>query len=124
VNPKETSKETLAASVEFGKRIKKVSVVVGNCVGFVVNRIFYPYGVCASWMVDNGIHPYRIDQVTKDKIQMPTGPFMLYDLVGIDVFTHVGHSMAGGYDHLKYPIRIINLLSESKNFGQKTGNFN
>eukprot|EP01080_Neovahlkampfia_damariscottae_P003410 gene3410-5955_t len=121
VKPKSTSMETLIASLEFGKRIKKTTVVVGNCIGFVVNRVFYPYGIAACWMVDNGIHPYRIDTVTKSKVQMPTGPFMLYDMIGIDVFSHVGASMSGGYDHLKYPIGIVNQMVEAKNFGQKTG---
>ena len=30
-------------TLEFGSRIRKTPVVVGNCTGFAVNRVFFPY---------------------------------------------------------------------------------
>jgi len=30
-------------TLEFGSKIKKTPVVVGNCTGFAVNRVFFPY---------------------------------------------------------------------------------
>ena len=30
-------------TLEYGSAIKKTPVVVGNCTGFAVNRVFFPY---------------------------------------------------------------------------------
>lgn len=30
-------------TLEWGSAIKKTPVVVGNCTGFAVNRVFFPY---------------------------------------------------------------------------------
>ena len=39
VRGKETSKEAIATSLALAKRLGKVGVVVGNCFGFVGNRM-------------------------------------------------------------------------------------
>lgn len=38
----------------LGSRIKKTPVVVGNCTGFTVNRVFFPYTMAAVMLVDAG----------------------------------------------------------------------
>src|SRR5262249_52099888 len=40
---KETSPEVIATSMDLAKRLGKVGVLVGNCRGFVGNRMFEPY---------------------------------------------------------------------------------
>ncbi len=37
--------------MKFGARIKKTCVVVGNCTGFAVNRVFFPYNQAACLLV-------------------------------------------------------------------------
>lgn len=115
------SKETLSTGVQFGKSIQKSVVVVGNCVGFVVNRVFYPLGLGSSFLFNSGLNPYYIDQVVKKSFIIPNGPFQLYDMIGIDVFYHVGKSISNGYSDLKYPLTFIDKCFELKRFGQKTG---
>lgn len=66
--------------LEMGLKIKKTPVVVGNCTGFAVNRIFFPYTMAACMLVDLGIDPYMVDAVIKG-FGMPMGPFRLSDLV-------------------------------------------
>lgn len=116
------SVETLSTGIQFGKSIQKTVVVVGNCVGFVVNRVFYPLGLGSSFLVNCGIHPYHIDQVVKKSFIIPNGPFQLYDMIGIDVFYHVGRSISNGYKELRYPLNFVDYCFDSKRFGQKTNN--
>ena len=39
-----TSAEVIATSLALAKRLRKIGVVVGNCFGFVGNRMLYNYG--------------------------------------------------------------------------------
>lgn len=68
-------------TLELGLKIKKTPVVVGNCTGFAVNRVFFPYTMAACLLVDLGADPYMIDKVIKGMFGMPMGPFRLSDLV-------------------------------------------
>ena len=44
-------------TLEFGSKIKKTPVVVGNCTGFAVNRVFFPY-TQARELVANPLMPF------------------------------------------------------------------
>jgi enoyl-CoA hydratase/3-hydroxyacyl-CoA dehydrogenase len=48
--------------------------VVGNCTGFAVNRMFFPYTQAALLLVEHGADLYQIDKVIT-KFGMPMGPF-------------------------------------------------
>ena len=49
---------------------------VGNCTGFAVNRVFFPYTMAACLLVDLGLSPYQIDAVIgPGGFGMPMGPF-------------------------------------------------
>ena len=62
-------------TLELGLKIKKTPVVVGNCTGFAVNRVFFPYTMSACLLADLGVDPYMIDKVVKGMFGMPMGPF-------------------------------------------------
>lgn len=62
-------------TLEYGSRIKKTPVVVGNCTGFAVNRVFFPYTQAACLLVDLGLDPYTIDKAIALAFGMPMGPF-------------------------------------------------
>src|SRR4030095_9845990 len=57
-----TSPEVLAGAVAFAKRLGKVPVVVGNCPGFVGNRMMFPYMYEAQFMVEEGATPEQVDK--------------------------------------------------------------
>lgn len=38
-------------TLELSTRIKKTPVVVGNCTGFAVNRVFFPYTMASCMLV-------------------------------------------------------------------------
>lgn len=74
VRTEKTSPQIIVDLLDVGKKIKKTPVVVGNCTGFAVNRIFFPYTQAALLLVERGTDPYRIDSVIS-KFGMPMGPF-------------------------------------------------
>lgn len=85
-----TSNQCIVDTLGLSKQIKKTPVVVGNCTGFAVNRVFFPYTMSAFLLVDAGLDLYRLDAIIKEQFGMPMGPFRLSDLVGGDVGMHVG----------------------------------
>lgn len=112
--------QVLADVLHFSKQIRKTPVVVGNCSGFVVNRVFFPYGQASHLLVDYGLDPYRIDEVVK-QFGMPMGPFRMNDLAGGDVLFHAYGSMASTYKKFTYPTHLNNLLVAAGRLGEKTG---
>ena len=62
-------------TLEYGSAIKKTPVVVGNCTGFAVNRVFFPYTQAACLLVDLGLDPYKSDMAIYAGFGMPMGPF-------------------------------------------------
>ena len=54
VRGKATSKEVIATCMQLSKKLGKVGVLVGNCRGFVGNRMFGPYRREAQFLVEEG----------------------------------------------------------------------
>jgi len=76
-----TSPQAVADTLALSSVIKKTPVVVGNCTGFAVNRVFFPYTMSAMLLADCGLSPYAVDKAVAG-FGMPMGPFRLNDLVG------------------------------------------
>jgi enoyl-CoA hydratase/3-hydroxyacyl-CoA dehydrogenase len=74
VRTKQTSPQVIVDLLDVGKKIRKTPVVVGNCTGFAVNRMFFPYTQAAIFLVEHGVDLYQIDRVIT-KFGMPMGPF-------------------------------------------------
>lgn len=74
VRTQRTSPQVIVDLLNLGKKIKKTPVVVGNCTGFAVNRMFFPYSQAALLLVEHGADVYQIDR-TITKFGMPMGPF-------------------------------------------------
>lgn len=74
VRTQHTSPQVIVDLLDVGKKIKKTPVVVGNCTGFAVNRMFFPYTMAAMLLVEHGADLYQIDRVIT-KFGMPMGPF-------------------------------------------------
>lgn len=120
VRAKNTSIETLNTTIALVKALKKTPVTVGNCVGFLVNRIFFPYGQAAAFLVDHGVDPYTIDKAVFD-FGMPMGPFRMGDLAGVDVAKFAGGILADAYADRVYKSTLVDYMFDAKRFGQKTG---
>ncbi len=120
VRGKATSKEVIATSMALSKRLKKVGVLVGNCYGFVGNRMLHQYGREAQFLVEEGAAPQDVDGALY-KFGMAMGPLAVGDLAGLDV----GWRIRKEHAHLRkpgvrYPI-VADRLCEMGRYGQKTG---
>jgi 3-hydroxyacyl-CoA dehydrogenase/enoyl-CoA hydratase/3-hydroxybutyryl-CoA epimerase len=81
---KHTSKETINKTMELLISCGKTPIIVGDCAGFIVNRILLPYLNEAAVILEERGDIEHIDKVIKD-FGMPMGPFTLADTVGIDI---------------------------------------
>ena len=61
VRGKATSKEVIATCMQLSKKIGKVGVLVGNCRGFVGNRMFHPYVRESVFLVEEGASVQEVD---------------------------------------------------------------
>jgi len=115
-----TSKEVIATCMQLSKKLGKVGVLVGNCMGFVGNRMFGPYRREAQFLVEEGASVEGVDTALYD-FGMAMGPLATGDLAGLDV----GWRIRKEFRHLQKPgIRqplIEDRLCESGRFGQKSG---
>jgi enoyl-CoA hydratase/3-hydroxyacyl-CoA dehydrogenase len=121
VRTRHTSKQVLLDTLELSGAIKKTPVVVGNCTGFAVNRVFFPYTMAACLLMDSGVNPYQIDAAIAGGFGMPMGPFRLSDLVGSDIGLHVGKNFVDSFPQRVFVSSIFPLLVEAKRLGEKSG---
>lgn len=115
-----TSDVVIATSMDLSKRLKKVGVLVGNCRGFVGNRMLAPYARESQFLVEEGALPQDVDGAIYE-FGFAMGPLAMGDLAGLDV----GWRIRKEYKHLEKPgVRqpaIADRLCEMGRFGQKTG---
>jgi 3-hydroxyacyl-CoA dehydrogenase len=79
-----SSAETIATAMDVGKRIGKLNVVVGNCDGFVANRMNGKRGVQIEKLLLEGCLPQDIDRVMEN-FGLAMGPLAIGDLAGLDI---------------------------------------
>jgi 3-hydroxyacyl-CoA dehydrogenase len=110
---------TLETTLAITKRLGKIGVVVGNCFGFVGNRMLYAYGRENQLMQLEGVAPDRIDRVLEEW-GMAMGPNAVGDLAGLDVGYRVRKERKDKPADPRY-WRVADMLAEMGRFGQKTG---
>ena len=122
VRARETSRETLATSLKLARRLGKVGVVVGNCFGFVANRMLGYYLREAWLLLEEGASVPQIDRALTD-FGLPVGPFAMQDIAGIDVGARIRQYLASiGKTRAAGPQSAIpDRLFEMGRYGQKTG---
>ena len=120
VRGKATGKDVIATCMQLSKKLGKVGVLVGNCRGFVGNRMFHPYRREAQFLVEEGATVEAVDKALYD-FGMAMGPLATGDLAGLDV----GWRIRKEYRHLEKPgVRqpmAEDRLCEQGRYGQKTG---
>lgn len=119
VRGKKTSKEVIATCMQLSKKLGKIGVLVGNCRGFVGNRMFGPFRREAQFLVEEGAEIAEVDQALVE-FGNAMGPLATGDLAGLDV----GWRIRKEYRHLEKPgIRqpfAEDRLCELGRYGQKT----
>ena len=106
-----SSDSVVATTMAIGKKIKKVSVMVGVCPGFVGNRMLFMRGAEAERMLMEGATPAQIDSVLYN-FGFPMGPFSMSDLAGLDI---------GWKEETSSSSTIREILCENGRRGQKNG---
>ncbi len=122
IRGEKTSDEAIATIVKLSKRLGKTPIVVKDVPGFLVNRILLPYMNEAAFLLAEGAEIKRVDNLI-EKFGMPMGPFVLADVVGIDVGVKVAFSLREGYGKRMNVAPILNEIynNHKELLGKKSG---
>jgi 3-hydroxyacyl-CoA dehydrogenase len=112
VRGKQTSHEALATAIALGRKLAKVPVVVGNCDGFVGNRMLARRSIEAERLLLEGALPQGVDAAVTE-FGFPMGPFAMSDLAGLDVGWRIRRARG-------VRAEVSDALCEAGRFGQKT----
>jgi len=122
IRGEKSSPEAIATAVAYAQAMGKTPIVVGDCGGFLVNRVLFPYFAGFQLLLADGVDYERIDKVM-EKWGWPMGPALLLDVVGIDTGVHADKVLAGAFpDRMGHEGRnAIEALFEAGRLGQKNG---
>jgi 3-hydroxybutyryl-CoA dehydrogenase len=121
IKGKNTSNETLKIAKEFSKKLEKRVVVVEDSPGFVTSRLIYIMCNEAIKMKEEGLASTEdIDAACKMAFNFPMGPLELSDLVGLDVYQHIGEYLASEFGDKYKPSPLINEMVSKNALGRKT----
>jgi len=115
-----TADVVVATALKFVKSIRKTPVLVRNCEGFLVNRIFLPYLKEAFWLLEDGAAPDDVDAAMVE-FGFPMGPLTLIDMAGIDILAHTDRVMAAAFPDHGSLSDVAERLVAAGRCGQKTG---
>ena len=118
VHGKQTSPEVLASTLATAKKLGKIGVSVGNCDGFVGNRMLEKYITEAMLIVEEGASPADVDAALTGW-GMAMGPFAVCDLTGIDVNWQIRQRRVS--QGRTYASPLLDRFYEAGRLGQKTG---
>jgi 3-hydroxyacyl-CoA dehydrogenase/enoyl-CoA hydratase/3-hydroxybutyryl-CoA epimerase/enoyl-CoA isomerase len=117
----QTSAIAAATIAMYARAMGKTPIVVRDCPGFLVNRIFTPYTIGFLHLLRDGADFIKIDQVM-EKFGWPMGPAYLQDVIGIDTAAHVFDTISAGYGaRMQMQFKhALTVLAELNHFGQKS----
>jgi 3-hydroxyacyl-CoA dehydrogenase len=119
VRGKATGKEVIATCMQVSRKLGKIGVLVGNCTGFVGNRMFGPYRREAQFLVEEGASIEAVDAALYE-FGMAMGPLATGDLAGLDVGWRIRKENPRLFKEGRRKAFIEDRLCELGRFGQKT----
>jgi len=114
----ETSDDTTATVVQYGRQLGKTVIVVRDGPGFYVNRILAPYINEAGRLLDEGASTDAIDAALT-AFGFPVGPITLLDEVGLDIAGKSGPIMAAAFGARMQPSAALSRVIDSGRLGRK-----
>ncbi len=105
--------DVVATASAIGKKLGKVSVVVGNCFGFVGNRMLARRTDAAERLLLDGASPAEVDAALV-AFGFKMGPFAMADLAGLDIGMRIRKAFGK-------VAPVADALCDAGRFGQKTG---
>jgi len=119
VRGKASSGETLATVMAMGKRLGKKAVLVGNCFGFVGNRMIEGYCREALFLLEEGCVPAQVDGPIR-RLGLAMGPLQMGDLAGNDIGYNIRKDQPALFGPgERYPALADELVDMGR-LGQKT----
>jgi 3-hydroxyacyl-CoA dehydrogenase len=118
----DTSPETAQAASNFAQQLRKTPVRCAECPGFVVNRILLSTA-SEVWRYqdESGASVEEIDELLRERTQMPMGPFRVADMSGLDTTLKVAQDLQDAYGDRFYVHRGMEELVEQGHLGAKSG---
>jgi 3-hydroxyacyl-CoA dehydrogenase len=107
------SPESIATVVKTAKRLGKVPVIVGNCHGFVGNRMLARRSEQVDRLLLEGASPEEVDEVLTD-FGFKLGPCAMGDLAGLDISWRMRRATGK-------TAPVADALVEAGRLGQKSG---
>lgn len=100
-------KEAICEFIEF--RLGKGIVMAKDTPNFIGNRIAFGEAAFAlDYILNNGYTVEEVDAITGPAIGRPkTATFRLIDLVGVDIWDHVGRNLAPMIPHDEHALRYL-----------------
>jgi 3-hydroxybutyryl-CoA dehydrogenase len=118
-----TSQETLAAALEFARRIGKEAITVKDTPGFATSRLGIALGLEAMRMFEQKVASAEdLDTAMVLGYNHPVGPLRLTDLVGLDIRLNIADYLFSelGSEVFRAPEILRQKVAEGK-LGKKTG---
>ena len=113
VRGRASSPDVIATAADVGKKLSKVGVVVGNCFGFVGNRMLARRTEAAERLLLDGASPQDVDRaLTGFGFRM--GPFAMADLAGLDIGMRIRKAFGK-------VAPVADAITAAGRYGQKTG---
>ena len=108
-----TSPDAIATASAIGKKLAKVGITVGNCFGFVGNRMLARRTEAAERLLLDGATPKQVDDALV-AFGFKMGPFAMSDLAGLDIGMRIRKAFGK-------TAPIADAICEAGRYGQKTG---
>jgi len=116
-----TSDEILETSKRFSESLNKTVVTVNDAPGFVTTRLIYVLCNEAAIMKEEGIASTEdIDVACKLAFNFPMGPLKLSDLVGTDIYLHIGEYLEKEFGDKYKPSSLLKEMVDKNLLGIKT----
>ena len=121
IRGKDTSEQIVKISKEFSEDLGKTVVLVNDSPGFVTSRLIYVMCNEAIKMKKEAIASTKdIDTACKLAFNFPMGPLELSDLVGLDIYYHIGQYLSKEFGDKYKPSPLIKEMVNNNLLGRKT----
>jgi len=124
IKTQSTSDDTFKKLLRYTKDLGKVPVSSPDTLGFIVNRLLFPYLMESLRLHEHGhVSITDIDTAMKLGAGYPKGPFEIMDIIGLDTVKVLieGWHKKEPENPLFFPSEILNKLVLDYKLGQKTG---
>lgn len=116
----QTSNDVVQDTLTFAESLRKIPVRVKECTGFLVNRLLMPYLNEAAFIAQTGTATILEMDEAMRQFGMPMGPFVLMDLLGLDVCDDVANILYDAYGSRMQPSSLLLEMKQAKCWGVKS----